>query len=74
MNVVAVKLYVLARSRDASPGYKDSKSYCLGEPDADGSCPAANTIAAANDDFKRHVFTTSMRLNNISGRRETPEP
>lgn len=74
MNVVAVKLYILARSRDASPDYTDGKVYCLGEPDADGSCPAANTIAAANDHFKRHVFTTSMRLNNISGRRETPEP
>jgi hypothetical protein len=74
MNVVAVKLYVLVRSRDPSQGYTDSKVYCLGEPDADGSCPAASTIAAANDRFKRHVFTTSMRLNNISGRRETPEP
>lgn len=74
MNVVAVKLYVLARSRDATPGYKDAKVYCLGEPAVDGSCPAASTIAAANDNFKRHVFTTSMRLNNVSGRRETPEP
>jgi type II secretory pathway pseudopilin PulG len=74
MNVVAVKLYVLVRSRDPSPGYTDSKVYCLGEPAVDGSCPAASTIAAANDRFKRHVFTTSTRLNNISGRRETPEP
>lgn len=74
MDVVAVKLYVLARSRDATPGYTDTKVYCLGEPAADGSCPASNTIAAANDSFKRHVFTTSMRLNNVSGRRETPEP
>jgi prepilin-type N-terminal cleavage/methylation domain-containing protein len=74
MNVVAVKVYVLVRSRDATPGYTDSKVYCLGEPAVDGSCPVANTIAAANDHFKRHVFTTSMRLTNISGRRETPEP
>jgi prepilin-type N-terminal cleavage/methylation domain-containing protein len=71
-NVVAVKLYVLARTRDRTPGYTDSKSYCLGEPAADGSCPAASTIAAANDNYKRHVFTTSVRLTNISGRRETP--
>jgi hypothetical protein len=71
-NVVAVKLYVLARTRDRTPGYVDSKSYCLGEPAADGSCPAGSTIAAANDDYKRHVFTTSVRLNNVSGRRETP--
>jgi hypothetical protein len=74
MNVVAVKMYVLVRGRDATQDYTDSKVYCLGEPAADGSCPAANTIAAANDNFKRHVFTTSMRLTNISGRRETPEP
>lgn len=72
-NVVAVKLYVLVRSRDPSPGHTDSKLYCLGELEADGSCPADHTIAAANDRFKRHVFATSMRLTNISGRRETPE-
>jgi Tfp pilus assembly protein PilW len=71
-NVVAVKLYALARARDRAPGHVDSKSYCLGEPAADGSCPAGSTIAAANDNYKRHVFTTSVRLINVSGRRETP--
>jgi type IV pilus assembly protein PilW len=25
-----------------------------------------------NDHYKRHVFSTSVRLTNISGRRETP--
>ena len=70
-NVVAVKLYVLVRSRDMTPGYTDAKSYCLGEPNADGSCPAASTFAAANDQYKRHAFSTSVRLINISGRRET---
>jgi prepilin-type N-terminal cleavage/methylation domain-containing protein len=71
-NVVAVKIYLLARSRDITPGHVDSKTYCLGEPAADGSCPTANTIAATNDQYKRHVFTTSVRLTNVSGRRETP--
>jgi prepilin-type N-terminal cleavage/methylation domain-containing protein len=71
-DVVAVKLYVLARSRDTTPGHVDDRSYCLGEYDADGTCPAANTIAAANDGYRRHVFATSVRLNNVSGRRETP--
>jgi prepilin-type N-terminal cleavage/methylation domain-containing protein len=70
-NVVVVKLYVLARSRDTTPGYTDTKSYCLGEPNPDGSCPAASTIATANDQYKRHAFSTSVRLINISGRRET---
>jgi prepilin-type N-terminal cleavage/methylation domain-containing protein len=71
-NVVAVKIYVLARSRDTTPGYTDTKSYCLGELNPNGTCPAANQIAAANDSYKRHVFSSSMRLINVSGRRETP--
>ena len=71
-NVVAVKLYVLARSRDTTPGYTDTRSYCLGSYNANGTCPAANTIAAANDNYKRHVFSTSVRLINVSARRETP--
>jgi type IV pilus assembly protein PilW len=71
-DVVAVKLYLLVRSRDRTAGYLDDRSYCLGERDADGTCSAANTIAAANDNYKRHVFATSVRLTNISARRETP--
>jgi Tfp pilus assembly protein PilW len=71
-NVVAVKIYVLARSRDTTPGYTDTKTYCLGQTNPDGSCPAANQITAANDHYKRHVFSSSVRLINISGRRETP--
>jgi Tfp pilus assembly protein PilW len=71
-NVVAVKIYVLARSRDTTPGYTDTKTYCLGQTNSDGSCPAANLIAAANDQYKRHVFSSSVRLINISGRREQP--
>jgi type IV pilus assembly protein PilW len=71
MNAVVVKLWVLARSRDTSAGYVDQKSYCLGTIDpADGSCP--QEIPAANDHYKRHVFSTSVRLINVSGRRETP--
>ncbi|SEI38111.1 type IV pilus assembly protein PilW [Azotobacter beijerinckii] len=62
VNVVAVKLYLLARSQASTPGYVDSKSYVLG----------GQTIAAANDGFKRHVFSSVVRLNDISGRRETP--
>jgi type IV pilus assembly protein PilW len=71
-NTVAVKLYILVRSIDRTPGHLDARTYCLGERDADGTCAAANTIAAANDNYKRHVFSTSVRLVNISARRETP--
>lgn len=71
-NVVAVKLYILARSRERTPGHLDDRTYCLGELEVDGTCAAENTIAAANDNYKRHVFATSVRLTNISARRETP--
>ena len=71
-NVVAVKLYILARSRERSPGHFDNRTYCLGERNATGQCPVASTIAAANDNYKRHVFATSVRLTNVAARRETP--
>lgn len=61
-NVVAVKLYVLARSTESTPSHADTKTYTLG----------ATTLGPFNDRYKRHVFSTSVRLPNISGRRETP--
>ena len=61
-NVVAVKLYVLARNRELTRGYTDSKTYNLG----------STTLGPFNDQFKRHAFSTSVRLINISTRRETP--
>lgn len=61
-HVVAVKLYVLARAETATPGYTDSKTYTLGN----------TTLGPFNDGFKRHVFSTTVRVNNVSSRRETP--
>lgn len=62
VNVVSANLYVLVRSSQASPGYTDSKAYQLGP----------FSVAAANDQFKRHVFSTNVRFHNVSGRREVP--
>lgn len=59
-NVVAVRVHVLARNIEPTIGYNDTKSYKLG----------AATIPAANDNFKRHVFSTTVRLVNPSARRE----
>lgn len=61
-NVVAVKLYVLARSSTPTLGYTDTKTYALGD----------QVLGPFNDNFKRHVFTTTVRLVNKAGRRETP--
>ena len=62
INVVAVKISVLARSSEASPGHIDSKTYNLG----------STTLGPFNDNFKRHLFGTTVRLSNVAGRRETP--
>lgn len=71
VNVVAVKAYFLVRDRDATPDYTDAKTYCLGEPATDGTCPIASQYTP-NDHYKRHMFVTTARLVNVSGRRETP--
>ena len=63
-NVVAVKVHVLARNLEATPGYKDSKTYQLGA--------TSYTVPTADAGFKRHVFSTTVRLVNPSGRREVP--
>jgi len=63
MNVTSVRIYVLARSREPTQGYVDTKTYDLG---------AGTTLGPYNDEYKRHVYTTTVRLPNIAGRRERP--
>lgn len=62
MNAVAVKLYVLVRSEKTTPGYSDAKTYQMG----------STTLGPFNDAYKRHLFAQTVRLINISARRETP--
>ncbi len=61
-NIVAVRLHVLARSLELTPGYTDTKTYTLGD----------KVMGPFNDGFKRHVFSTTVRLVNPAGRRDTP--
>lgn len=62
-NATAVRVYVLARSREPTTGYTDTKEYQLG---------ASGAVGPFNDGFKRHVYATTTRLINVSGRRERP--
>jgi len=62
MNVTAVKVYVLVRSREEAPNYTDTKTYQVGD----------TTVLPFNDGFKRHVYVSTLRLPNIAGRRQTP--
>lgn len=64
--VVGVRLNLLARSTDRSPGYTDSKTYNLGLK-ADGT---ANTVGPFEDSVKRHAYQTFVKLGNPAGRRE----
>jgi type IV pilus assembly protein PilW len=61
-NVTAVKLHVLVRNREPTQGYTDDKTYALG----------STTLGPFDDQFKRHVFSTTVRLHNVGSRRESP--
>lgn len=61
-NAVVARVYVLARARTTTPGHEDSRDYKLG----------ANTVTAAGDAYKRQVYTRTVRLTNVSMRREVP--
>lgn len=63
-NTVAVKLYLLVRSTTTSPGYSTDKTYNLGLK-FDGS---TNTVGPFSDAYKRHVYQSVVRLNNVAGR------
>lgn len=64
-DVLATRVNLLARNTVASPGHTDTKSYTLGYR-SDGS---PNTIPAANDSYKRHVFQAMVNLPNPTGRK-----
>lgn len=66
LDVTAVKLHLLARNLEASPGHSDAKTYVLGND----SAGVANQVGPFGDAFRRHVYNTVVRLNNIAGRRE----
>lgn len=61
-NVMSLKLYLLARSTELTPGFQDTKSYALG---VGGSVSAAT----GEEGYKRHVFVQSVRANNPNSRR-----
>lgn len=66
MNAVSAKLYVLVRSDEPTAGHTDGNTYEL------GTSGNKLSLAAAGDGYRRQLFTQTIRLNNVSGRRETP--
>jgi type IV pilus assembly protein PilW len=68
-DTVALKLFVLARSKDPSVGHTDTKTYQLGSGITD---TLTITPAGTDQQYKRHAFHTTIRFVNVAGRRETP--
>lgn len=66
MNAVTAKLYVLVRSDEPTSGHTDGNTYVL------GTSGDKLSLGAANDGYRRQLFTQTIRLTNVSGRRETP--
>lgn len=66
-NVVAVRLYLLTRTQEPSPGVTDTKTYVVGPASS-----ASSTRGPFNDNYKRRVYTTTVRLTNVAGAREVP--
>jgi len=62
-DVVTVRVWLLARNTERTLGYTDDRTYVLGG-DAEEYTP--------NDGFKRQLYTSTVRLNNVAGRRESP--
>lgn len=60
-DVVAVRIWLVARNLEATPGYTDDRSYVL-----------AGQTYKPGGSFKRQLYTSTVRLNNLAGRRETP--
>lgn len=60
-NVMAVKVYLLARDLSETKDYTNAKEYDLGQ----------EPVGAKNDSYKRGVFSETIRLVNPSGARES---
>lgn len=66
-NVVSVRVNLLARSTETSPGWSDTRTYDLGRRDSAGNSDPEGPF---NDNYKRQVYSTVVTLPNVSGVRE----
>lgn len=59
--VVAVNISLLVRNPAETFGYEDDKTYSLG---------LAGSVGPFNDRYKRHVYSSGVRVINVSARKE----
>jgi len=65
-DVMTLRVNLLARNLEQTAGYTDAKTYNL------GLNKPAYTPPSAMSAFKRHAYTTLVRIENASARREQP--
>jgi type IV pilus assembly protein PilW len=63
--VTALKVHMLARNTLTSGGFSDTRTYVLGS-----AATTDNTFGPFNDAYKRHAYTSVVRLVNVAGRLE----
>lgn len=74
-NVMGVDIYLLSRNPQSNPtDASATKTYNMGISGGYTPCSTANTTFTAHPEcfYKRHAYSTTVRLTNASSRRETP--
>jgi type IV pilus assembly protein PilW len=66
-NVVTVRIHILARNLEESLGYTDTKRYTLGR-----DFTGADIVVAPGGAYRRHAYTSVVRVVNAAERRDTP--
>lgn len=61
-DIVDAQVSLLARNNDKTQGFTDTKTYLVGNL----------SVGPFNDQYKRHVFNSRIRMTNLSSRREIP--
>lgn len=65
--VVAVRIALVSRNTEPTVGHTDTRTYAIGRRGT-----ADQYTSAANDNFKRRAYTTTVRLQTVAGLKETP--
>lgn len=66
-NVVAVRLSLVSRSGEPTPGHTDRRVFSVG---LQGDTPVS--VGPAGDAYKRRAYATTVRLHSVAGPREQP--
>jgi type IV pilus assembly protein PilW len=70
-DAVTARVDLLVRNPEPSSGYSDPKTYRLGVADG-ATATAAFAITPSQPQYRRHAYSSEIRLVNLGGRKEIP--